>query len=113
MAMSDAGGTTLPLSKPIKAHGAEVSEILLRMVDVKDMIEIGQPFLIIAGDGETAVRIQNKTVAQYIVRLAQIPMSSVEQLAPADFVKAQAVVMGFFGEGDDVLASSSNVVSSS
>lgn len=105
--------TVLVLARPIKAHGEDVEQITLREPTVKDMIEVGQPFLIIAGDGETAVRIQNKTVAQYIVRLAQIPMSSVEQMAPADFTKAQAVVMGFFGEGEDVKAISSNVAPSS
>lgn len=110
MAMS---GTVLTLSRPIKAHGDEVEQITLREPTVKDMIEVGQPFLIIAGDGETGVRIQNKTVAQYIVRLAQIPMSSVEQMAPTDFTKAQAVVMGFFGEGEDVKAISSTLASSS
>ncbi len=112
MAMSGTGAV-LVLSRAIKAHGEDVEQITLRAPVVKDMIEIGQPFLIIAGDGETAVRVQNKTIAQYIVRLAQIPMSSVEQMAPADFTKAQAMVMDFFGGGDAVAASSSNAASSS
>ena len=89
------------LSKPIKAHGEDLSELTLREPTTKDAMEIGQPFLIIVGDGETGIRIQQKTVGQWIVRLAGIPMSSVEQLGMEDFSKCQAVVLGFFGSGGD------------
>lgn len=92
---------TFPLAKPIKAHGKEVEELVLREPTTKDQMEIGQPFLIIVGDGETGIRIQQKTIGQYIVRLAGIPMSSVEQLDRRDFAGLQAVVLGFFGTDAD------------
>ncbi len=99
-------GTAIKLSKPIKAHGEEISELTLREPTVKDTIEVGQPFLIIVGDGETGIRIQNKTVAAYIVRLAGVPNSTVEQMSLSDFSAAQAAVLGFFGAGADGQASS-------
>ncbi len=90
-------GAVITLSKPIKAHAEEVDSITLREPTTEDEIELGQPFLLIVGDGETAIKVQPKVLAQYIVRLAGIPMSSVKQMARADFSKAQAAVMGFFG----------------
>lgn len=100
-------GVVIALSRPVRAHGEDISEIELREPTVKDTIEIGQPFLIIVGDGDTGIRIQNKTVAAYIVRLAAVPMSTVEQLTLADFGAAQAAVLGFFGAGGGEAPSSS------
>lgn len=94
--------TVITLSKPIKAHGDEVSEISLREPTTKDIIELGLPTLIIPGaDGQsTGVEIRQPVVARYISRLAAIPMGSVEALAVKDFSLCTAAVMGFFGSGD-------------
>ena len=93
--------TTVSLSKPIKAHGDDVSEITLREPTTKDVIEIGLPTLIIPGDDgqSTGVEIRQKVVARYISRLAAIPMGSVEALSLSDFSLCTAAVMGFFGQG--------------
>ena len=92
----------IPLSKPIKAHGDEVSEISMREPTTKDIIELGLPTLIIPGaDGQsTGVEIRQPVVARYISRLAAIPMGSVESLAVKDFSLCTAAVMSFFGSGD-------------
>ena len=93
---------SIPLSKPIKAHGDEVSELELREPTTKDIIELGLPTLIIPGaDGQsTGIEIRQPVVARYVSRLAAIPMGSVEALAPKDFSLCTAAVMGFFGAGD-------------
>ncbi len=95
-------GTTIKLSKPITAHGDEVSEITLRDPGTKDVIELGLPTLIIpSDDGKSAgVEIRQKVVARYIMKLAAIPLSSVESLSMNDFSRCTAIVMGFFGQGD-------------
>lgn len=92
----------IKLSKAIKAHGDEVSEITLREPITKDIIELGLPTLIIPGDDgqSTGVEIRQKVVARYISRLAAIPMGSVESLSVKDFSLCTAAVMGFFGSGD-------------
>jgi hypothetical protein len=93
-------GVEIPLSKTIKAHGADVDALTLREPTTKDLIEIGNPFLIVLGDGSagsSSVQIQNGQVAKYIVRLAAIPASSVEQLSRSDFSTLSGVVLGFFG----------------
>lgn len=95
-------GTTIKLSKPIKAHGEEVSEITLREPGTQDVIDLGYPTLIIpSGDGKsTGVEVRAKVVARYIMKLAAIPLSSVESLSMDDFSRCTAIVMGFFGQGD-------------
>lgn len=90
-------GVEIPLSKPIMAHGKELTALVLREPSSKDEIELGQPFFIIVDNGGQGIKIQLAVVAQYIVRLAGIPLSSVHALERADFSKAQAAVMGFFG----------------
>ena len=93
---------TVPLSKPIKAHGDEVAELTLREPTTEDVIELGLPTLIIPGaDGQsTGVEIRQPVVARYVSRLAAIPMGSVKALSLKDFSLCTAAVMGFFGEGD-------------
>lgn len=97
-------GVEITLSKPIKAHGQDVSALTLREVTTKDLIELGNPFTIVLGDGSegsSRIQISNAVVAKYISRLAVIPPSSVEQLAPSDFSGIQSVVLGFFGASAD------------
>ena len=99
-------GVTVKLAKPVTAHGEQVTELVMREITVEDVMELGQPFLVIVGDNETGIRIQSKTVGQYIVRLASVPMSTVKQISLADFSVAQTVVMGFFGQGASAATSS-------
>ena len=93
---------TLPLKKPIKAHGEEISEITLRDPTTKDIIATGLPMLMIpSADGKsTGIEIRQPVIARYVSLLAAIPMGSVESMTPGDFSACTGAVMGFFGEGD-------------
>lgn len=94
-------GETVQLSKPIQAHGGEVSEITLREPDGEDVIAIGYPYLILMKDGqEHAIEIRARVIYNYISRLGGIPLSSAKKIALRDLSKLQAVIMGFFGEGE-------------
>jgi hypothetical protein len=86
------------LSKPITAHGEETQELDLREPTAKDVMELGYPYLVVQGDDGQGVELRPKVVGRYVVRLAKIPMSSVEQLAIADLSALQATIMGFFGQ---------------
>lgn len=103
---------TVTLRRPVKAHGDEVGELTLREPTTKDIMEIGLPTLLVpSGDGQAVgVEIRQKVVGRFISRLAQIPMSSVESLHPADFSRCSAVVMGFFemSDGEETNAPSSD-----
>lgn len=92
---------TVKLSRPITAHGEEVSEITLREPTAEDVMQVGSPQLLIpSADGESVgIEIRGKVIGQYISRLGAIPMSSVKALPIGDFTRCQGEIMNFFGGG--------------
>ena len=105
------------LSKPITAHGEEVDQITLRQPTTADLIDLGQPMRLLPGNGldEAAIEVRMNVVANYVARLAAIPLSSVKALSLSDFGKATQSVLGFFGDGkaQEPTSSSPNVSSNS
>ena len=87
---------TISLSKPITAHGAEISELTLREPNAGDVMECGYPL----GVAEGLAIPQAATIGRFIARLAGIPPSSVKQLSMGDYNTAVGVVLGFFGASD-------------
>jgi hypothetical protein len=85
--------TKLTLSKPIQAHGAEISELDISEPTGKDVRELGFPYKHYV-DGSIQF-LADKTAA-YLVRLSKIPMSSVDQMSPADINNASMVLSNFF-----------------
>lgn len=85
---------TLPLSRPIEAHGETLQQLEFRELTAKDIRTLGYPF-VITSDAKTAP--DSAVVGRYIVALANIPSSSVDKLSPLDFMAATGAVMGFFG----------------
>lgn len=90
---------TFTLSKPILAHGQELSELTIREPDGDDVVELGFPYLIIMGSGdEVGVEIRARIIYGYISKLCGIPLSSAKQLAITDVNALQSVIMSFFGD---------------
>jgi len=104
--------TVIQLIKPIKVHGAEVSEITLGDIVTKDIMELGLPTLIIpSADGKSAgLEIRQSLIAQYVIRKGQVQRSSLEAMELADWGKCQAWCMSFFdmGGGEETNAPSSD-----
>ncbi|MCK9389763.1 MAG: phage tail assembly protein [Sulfuritalea sp.] len=89
---------SIKLSKPIKAHGEEISEIELREPTGADVMELGYPYLLIIGEDDAqAMELRPKVVCRYVAKLGKIPPSSLNEVSPADFGQMTGVVMGFFG----------------
>ena len=86
----------MKLSKPIKAHGEDLHDIELTEPTTKDVRELGYPFM---PDAHGDVKMFPDIAARYISRLAKIPLSSVDQLAPGDMLQLHVEVIGFFGVG--------------
>ncbi len=84
--------TIVQLSKPISAHGEEVTSLTLREPTGKDVKECGVPFGIEGG----GVVLQPAPAAKLISRLAGIPSSSVDALSAPDFLTLANTVIGFF-----------------
>ena len=106
---------TINLSAPKMAHGQEVSRLVLRKPTSGDLIDLGQPMRLVPGSGtdEAAIDVRMPVVAQYLVRLAGVPMSTVRSLELADLSAATQVVLGFFGGADTATTSASPSASSS
>jgi hypothetical protein len=99
--MNEAGNEiTISLTRPITAHGEEVSELTFVRPVTKDRVDLGDPRLIHVDGVDVAIEIRTKVVAAYISRLARIPSSSVTKLAFADFETCSAVILSFFSGGD-------------
>lgn len=90
--------SVVKLTRPIKAHGDEIAEITLREPTGDDVMELGYPFSV-GEDGATTIKA--KVVGRYVVKLADIPMSSVKQICPADFLVLAGELIVFFGVSEE------------
>lgn len=86
--------TTIPLSKPIQAHGEELKALTLRAPVGRDLRTAGVPYCI-TNDGD--IRVDAAIMAKMIGALASIPPSAVDALTAEDWQAAMMGVLGFFG----------------
>lgn len=77
------------LQSPIKAHGNEVHVIELKEPTVLTIKKLGFPF-------DQSMMASPKKIADYVVELADLPPSSVDQLTPHDFLVLTQEVILFF-----------------
>jgi hypothetical protein len=89
---------TVMLSKPIKAHGEEVTQLTFREPTPRDLMQLGFPSLIVpsADGGVSGIEVRAKVIGAYIARLAGIPPSSVEAMSVSDFIACQSEILPFF-----------------
>ncbi len=86
--------TTFPLSKPIEAHKETLHELVLREPEPADARAVkAMPYWVAADE---SVQLNPTAAHAYIVRLAGIPPSSVDQLDIGDFNSLCWVIAGFF-----------------
>lgn len=105
--MSEYEKNTLTLSKPIQAHGETVTVLTLREPTGKDVRELGYPYQLGQDD---AVKLLAGVTAKYLSRLADIPLSSVDTMSPADLNAAGWQVAGFFFPGSAQKTSSRSIL---
>lgn len=87
---------TIPLTRPVTAHGAEIDQLTLREPNGGDVEHCGYPLAI---NGASVIP-QAAAVSKLIARLSGIPPSSVKQLSMPDYNAAMGAVLGFFGGTD-------------
>ena len=85
---------TMPLAKPIQAHGETLSALVLRSPTVKELRQCGAPRRLGA---DKSIVIDYEACAQLLVAICAIPPSSVDQLDAADFDEASLRIVGFIG----------------
>lgn len=86
----------IKLSSPIQAHGDSISELTIPAPTGEQVCKIGLPYTM-TPEGEA--NISMKKVKFYLVELAGIPASSVEQMSPSDLNNAGWMVASFFLKG--------------
>ncbi|MDT3545613.1 phage tail assembly protein [Cronobacter sakazakii] len=83
----------LQLSKPIQAHGETLHVLEFSDPTGNDVRELGFPYQM---NQDESIKLQAGVVAKYVSRLAKIPLSSVDEMSPADLNAAGWLVAGFF-----------------
>ncbi len=81
------------LTKPIMAHDEEVIELELKEPSTKLTRRLGLPYRL---DERGIPYPVADVAANFIVRLAGIPSSSVDELSPVDFNNLALIIISFF-----------------
>lgn len=82
---------TIKLVKPIKRGEEVIDEIELREPTAKDVKNLGLPV------DFTTRGVDSKKVFDYVVALAALPPSTVDQMGVKDFMQCTVEIVGFFG----------------
>lgn len=93
--------TKLKLTKPIEAHGEMVEELEFKEPNAGDIAKCGIPMAIYTTPDDPDIEkmdIKPMAILGYIVRLTGIPKSSAMTMCARDYVEAQMIIIGFFGE---------------
>ena len=83
----------LELNHPVTAHGETISVLEFNEPPGKDVRELGYPYQM---NQDESIKLQAHIIAKYIVRLANVPLSTVDQMKPVDLNSAGWLVAGFF-----------------
>ncbi len=87
----------LPLSKPLKTHDGEVSELTLRELTAADIVQAKSPPLkFITQDGEQVAEYRYDVIMQLAVKATGIDDIVLGRLAPKDFHALSSRVVGLW-----------------
>ncbi|MCS2162961.1 phage tail assembly protein [Scandinavium sp. H11S7] len=86
----------LELGHPVTAHGETLSVLEFNEPTGKDVRELGYPYQM---NQDESIKLQAHIIAKYIVRLANVPLSTVDQMSPGDLNSAGWLIAGFFLQG--------------
>lgn len=77
----DLNDLSVILKKPVDAHGQSIEVLRMSEPSGKLVVELGEPFMLTADRG---IKELPAVTIGYIVKLAKIPRSAAEALAPGD-----------------------------
>ena len=89
---------TVTLSKSITVGGEPVSTVDLREPTIKDVRDLGYPFIVVQGKSSGGMEVSPDIVIRYAARLSANPPSAFDAISLGDLSKLQTAVMSFFGE---------------
>jgi len=83
------------LTTPIMFGDEEITSLKLRKPTVKEIREIGFPFLISLDED---LSINAKICAKHLSRMSALPMSVIDKMSAEDFKEVCWEILSFFGE---------------
>jgi hypothetical protein len=83
---------SIQLTVPIDAHGDRITSVTLQPLTVQDIVDL--PIDVF---GATK-KVDPAAINYYIMKLGNIPRSSVLQLDPGDWLELMGAVVGFFSK---------------
>lgn len=87
------------LSVAVGTPGQQSKVVELREPSVKDVRELGYPFIVVQGkSGAGGMEINPDTIIRYAARLSANPPSAFDNISLGDLSSLQTAVMGFFGD---------------
>jgi hypothetical protein len=99
------------LTKPIQAHGAEVTQLDIREPNGGDVAACGFPFRFFTGaDNEVSILPEGPAITAMIARLGNIPRGSAVQLNLADWMECMNAVFSFFGQSVPTSSSGASIL---
>lgn len=93
------GKDTVWLAKPVTAYGDRIDKLVFRTPNAKDMrLCGGLPFKLFTENDRQYQAIDQQTVFNYAVRLANVPASTLDSLSVRDMNAVTEAVSHFFAE---------------
>lgn len=89
--------TTVKLSKPVAAHGETIAELVFRAPEGADIDACGYPFTMGGTEDNPIISPIAPVVSKYMVRLGNVPASTIRALPAPDWNACATAVLGFFG----------------
>jgi len=90
------GPVTVTLSKPVPAHGENVSQLTFREPTGADLAQAGMPVRFGLVDGEAGMTINPREMTAMLSRLGAVPATTIAGLSAADWTAAAYAVAPFF-----------------
>lgn len=87
---------TVPLSRPIRAQGQDVTALDFRQPSAGDLMDCGFPY-----GGEDGGKVDTAAVGNLISRLANVPLASVRTMGSRDFLACLKVIGGFLSSSEE------------
>lgn len=84
------------LRKPVKAYGAEITEITLRKPTGRDYLMYGNPMIVSNDYGVINISWDQHRVIPLLAALGSVPDSTIIDLDPREIVSLQQGIAGFF-----------------
>lgn len=94
--MSNDDSLKFLLTKPIQAHGEDVTELTFRPPTSLDLIEVGSPIRIDMASESPTIHHDERRFAAMMARLAAVPPSSIAKMDHKDFIEAEYALTPFF-----------------